>query len=81
VRPAVPGAQPAHDVLLRPSGWVDLGRSDARLWLGPAGTGVPEGLRVVVRGDEVLVGAEPVAEDLVLVWQLDTARPAWASED
>ena len=80
LRAAAPGAQPAHDVLLRPTGWVDLGRADARLWVGPAGA-VPDGLRVVVRDDAVLVGAEPVDGDLVLVWQLDTARPAWASED
>jgi redox-sensitive bicupin YhaK (pirin superfamily) len=80
LRAAAPGAQPAHDVLLRPTGWVDLGRADARLWVGPAG-GAPDGLRVVVRDDEVLVGAEPGDGDLVLVWQLDTARPAWASED
>jgi hypothetical protein len=81
LRAAAPGAQPAHDVLLRPTGWVDLGRPDARLWLGPAGADVPAGLRVVVRGDEVLTGAEPANGDRVLVWQLDAARPAWASED
>jgi hypothetical protein len=81
LRAAAPGAQPAHDVLLRPTGWVDLARPDARLWLGTAGADVPEGLRVVVRGDEVLTGAEPADGDRVLVWQLDAARPAWASED
>ena len=81
LRAAAPGGQPAHDVLLRPTGWVDLGRPDARLWLGVGRDDVPAGLRVVVRDDVVLVAAEPEDGDLVLVWQLDTARPAWASED
>lgn len=81
LRSADPGAQPAHDVLLRPTGWVDLGRPDARLWLGAAGPAVPPGLRVVARGDEVTVapGAGPViGPATVRVWQLDASRPAWA---
>jgi quercetin 2,3-dioxygenase len=81
LRSAEPAGQPAHDVLLRPTGWVDLGRADARLWTGAAGPDVPPGLRVVVRDGEVVtaVGAEPVpAGAFVCVWQLDAGRPAWA---
>jgi quercetin 2,3-dioxygenase len=81
LRAADPGAQPAHDVLLRPAGWVDLGRSDARLWVGEAGPDVPPGLRVVVRDGEVTAGFGEGAltgPAVVLVWQLDAARPAWA---
>src|SRR4051794_30514609 len=81
LRAAAPGEEPAHDVLLRPTGWVDLGRADARLWVGQAGEDVPPGLRVVVRDGEVVTSRDggPVPGDaLVCVWQLDTARPAWA---
>ena len=81
LRAPQPGAEPSHDVLLRPTGWVDLGRRDARVWVGRAGSGVPPGLRVVVRDGEVSVapGDGPVpAPAAVVVWQLDTARPAWA---
>jgi redox-sensitive bicupin YhaK (pirin superfamily) len=81
LRAAEPGRQPAHDVLLRPDGWVDLGRSDARLWVGRSGPDVPPGLRIVVRDGEVAVepgdGAVTDAAT-VCVWQLDAARPAWA---
>jgi len=81
LRAAEPGRQPAHDVLLRPTGWVDLGRPDARLWVGEAGPDVPAGLRVVVRDGEVTAGPGEGAVPgpaLVCVWQLDAARPAWA---
>lgn len=85
LRAAVPGAAPGHDVRLAPHGWVDLGRSDARLWLGSPGPGErvepPPGLWVLGRGDEVT--AAPGRGTLhgpatVCVWQLDAARPAWA---
>jgi hypothetical protein len=81
LRTARPGAQPTHDVLLRPTGWIDLRRPDARLWLGQAGPDVPAGLRVVVR--DGVVTAEPGEGPIdgaatVLVWQLCTARPDWA---
>jgi hypothetical protein len=81
LRNAEPGGQPAHDVLLRPRGWVDLGRPDARLWVGESGPDVPPGLRIVVRDDGVT--AEPGEGEVtgpatVCVWQLDTSRPAWA---
>jgi len=81
LRPVEPGGRPAHDVLPRSSGWVDLGRPDARLWTGGAGADVPTGLRVVVRDGEVTVepGEGPVvAGTVVCVWQLDATRPAWA---
>jgi hypothetical protein len=81
LRSAEPAGQPAHDVLLRPTGWVDLGRADARLWTGEAGPDVPPGLRVVVRDGEVAtaLGEGPVpGPAFVCVWQLDAARPAWA---
>ncbi|WP_246078363.1 pirin family protein [Modestobacter excelsi] len=81
LRSAEPAGQPAHDVLLRPTGWVDLGRADARLWTGAAGPDVPPGLRVVVRDGNVstAVGEGPVPGGaFVCVWQLDAARPAWA---
>ena len=65
LRATAPGAPAAHEVVAAPSGWVDLRRSDARLWLGPA-VDAPPGLAV------------PVGPDRVLVWQLDTARPSWA---
>jgi hypothetical protein len=81
LRTAAPGAPPAHDVLLRPTGWVDLGRPDARLWVGPAGPGVPAGLRVTVRDGAVTAGSGqgPVpGPATVCVWQLDASRPSWA---
>jgi hypothetical protein len=81
LRAAEPGAQPSHDVLLRPAGWVDLRRADARLWVGEAGPDVPSGLRVTVRDGEVSAahGEGPVTGPArICVWQLDTVRPAWA---
>jgi len=81
LRAADPGAAPAHDVVRAAGGWVDLGRPDARLWTGPAGAGVPAGLRVVVRDGAVAVeagaGAVPGGA-VVCVWQLDSTRPTWA---
>ncbi len=64
------GAVPAHEVLRAPCGWVDLGRPDARLWLGPDdghddGHDVPDG--VVLR-----------AGGRVVVWSVDAGRPDWA---
>lgn len=68
LRAADPAAPPSHTVHAAARGWVDLGRPDARLWVGPPGQGAdpPPGLRV-----------EP-GDGTLLVWQLDTARPAWA---
>ena len=85
LRTADPGAPPDHEVLAAPSGWVDLGRGDARLWLAAAGPGEqvtpPSGLWVVCRGAEVTAGpgqGELAGPATVCAWQVDTARPAWA---
>jgi redox-sensitive bicupin YhaK (pirin superfamily) len=67
LRPADPGAPAAHDVVRGATGWVELGRPDARLWLGTAEDDVPDGLVV-----------EPEGSPVVVVWQLDAGRPAWA---
>ena len=72
LRAADPGGAPRHDVLGPAAGWVDLGRPDARLWIGRDGDDVPPGLRIVP--------ADQVGPGTVLVWQLDTARPAWADQ-
>ncbi|NEM07781.1 pirin family protein [Geodermatophilus normandii] len=66
LRPAEAGAAPAHEVVHAPRGWVALGRPDARLWLGEDGPDVPDG--VVLRP----------GGGVVVVWQVDAARPAWA---
>jgi hypothetical protein len=86
LRSADPTAGPAHEVHRAASGWVDLGRPDARLWLARAASGetvtVPAGLLVVRGVDGVLVEQQPgrpvEGPGAVMVWQLDTARPAWA---
>ena len=69
LRPAGAAAPPSHEVVRAARGWVDLARPDARLWLGPAGDAVPEGLVLAVDGSPTVV-----------VWQLDTARPSWTRE-
>jgi quercetin 2,3-dioxygenase len=76
-------AAPSHQVLAAPSGWVDLGRPDARLWIGRSGDAEPPpGLRLIAGPERTAVLEEllvPQAPGILLVWQLDTARPAWAS--
>lgn len=82
------GAPPAHEVHRAASGWLDLGRADARLWLARPGAGetvaLPPGLLLVAGPDDVVLHQRPApsfrAESAVtlLVWQLDPARPAWA---
>jgi quercetin 2,3-dioxygenase len=85
LRSAAPVEPAAHAVHPSAVGAVDLGRGDARLWIGRAVPGeelaVPPGL-VLVAGAEVarwddgpVRVAEPAA---VVVWQVDAARPAWA---
>jgi quercetin 2,3-dioxygenase len=86
LRSADPTRAPAHEVHRAPSGWLDLNRPDARLWLArpaPRETvTVPAGLLVVRGVDGVLVerqeGRPVEGPGAVLVWQLDTGRPAWA---
>lgn len=67
LRAADPAALPSYEVRPAARGWVDLGRPDARLWIGAAGDAVPEGLVLA-----------PEATGTVVVWRLDTARPDWA---
>jgi redox-sensitive bicupin YhaK (pirin superfamily) len=86
LRSADPVAPPAHEVHRAATGWVDLGRTDARLWLARAVPGqavtVPAGLLVARGIDGVVVeqqaGRTVEGPGALLVWQLDTARPAWA---
>jgi hypothetical protein len=85
LRSAAAGGAASHDVDTAPTGWVELGRPDARLWIGSPTAGesvdAPHGLRVLCRDGEVTVGqgTGPVAGPAtVCVWQLDTARPDWA---
>jgi quercetin 2,3-dioxygenase len=86
LRSADPAAAPAHVVHRAASGWVGLDRPDARLWLGrvTAGDSVPAGLLVLRGADRVVVEEQPggvVGEaGMALVWQLDVARPAWATD-
>jgi hypothetical protein len=71
----------------RASGWVDLDRPDARLWVARVAPGVPidvpPGLLVLRGADDVLVeeqGGRTVEDPgVALVWQLDVARPTWAA--
>jgi redox-sensitive bicupin YhaK (pirin superfamily) len=86
LRAAEPAAEPTHVVHRGVEGWVDLDRTDARLWVARVAPGVPvdvpPGLLVVRGVDGVLVerqvGRTVEEPGLVLVWQLDDARPTWA---
>jgi quercetin 2,3-dioxygenase len=86
LRAAEPEAAPTHRVHRGADGWLDLGRPDARLWVARVAPGVPAdvppGLLVARGVDGVLVerqdGRTVADPGLVLVWQLDDARPAWA---
>jgi redox-sensitive bicupin YhaK (pirin superfamily) len=88
LRAAEPGAEPTHEVHRAASGWVDLDRPDARLWMARIAPGapveVPAGLLVARGIDGVLVehqaGGAVDEPGLVLVWQLDAARPSWAGD-
>ena len=52
-------------MLRAPRGWVELGRPDARLWLGEDGPDVPDGVVLRTGGT-------------VVVWSVDAGRPDWA---
>ena len=86
LRAAEPAAAPTYEVHRAAAGWVDLRRSDARLWLARVTSGVPveapSGLLVARGVDGVVVeqqqGRRVEEPGLALVWQLDAARPAWA---
>ncbi|MGY1725001.1 pirin family protein [Blastococcus sp. SYSU DS0533] len=86
LRSAAPAEPPAHAVHRSPSGWVDLRREDARLWVGRAAPGeelVPPAGLVLVAGPDGVRAHEggPVRATgaaTVLAWQLDAGRPSWA---
>jgi len=84
LRSAAPSADPAHEVHRALTGWLDLGRDDARLWVSRVvpGTTVPAGLLLLRGADSVLVEQQPGGKvdepGVALVWQLDAGRPAWA---
>ena len=86
LRSAEPSAPPRHEVHRGVSGWLDLDRPDARLWLARVvpGDSVPAGLLVLRGAERVLVAQQSgrVVEEagLALVWQLDAGRPAWARD-
>ena len=87
LRAAEPETPPRYEVLDAPRGWVDLGRSDARLWHVRLGDGdaaeVPAGLLVVAPAAGPVTarqqdGGRCEGPATALVWALDTARPSWA---
>ena len=86
LRAAGPDMAPVHQVHRGASGWLDLDRQDARLWVDRVVPGVPvevpPGLLVARGLDGVVVeqqaGRTVREPGLVLVWQLDAARPSWA---
>lgn len=88
LRAAEPEGAPTHEVHRAVSGWVDLRRPDARLWLARVARGTavaaPPGLLVARGVDGVVVeqqqGRTVGEPGLALVWQLDAARPAWAED-
>ena len=67
LRAATTDAPPAHEVHRQPSGWLDLGRDDARVWVAGSAVDVPAG--VVVPLDD---------SDLRVVWEVAAERPEWA---
>lgn len=89
LRPADPAAPPGHEVHPDVAGWVDLGRPDAALWVSRAPAGVPvavpAGLLLQAGAETTVVRHEggdvvPPADVTLLLWRLDTGRPAWAAE-
>jgi redox-sensitive bicupin YhaK (pirin superfamily) len=88
LRSAEPAAPPGHEVHRAASGWVELGRTDARLWVARVAPGervdVPAGLLIVRGRDGVVVeqqaGRAVAGPGVLLVWALDAGRPEWARE-
>ena len=87
LRPAGPSAPPSHEVHREVAGEVDLRRPDAVLWVARAAAGVPV---AVPAGLLLRAGAEtsaarhdggdvvPGEDGALLLWRLETGRPAWA---
>lgn len=84
LRSAAPSAAPSHEVHRAATGWLDLHRDDAELWIGRTPGDVPAGLLVLRGAASVLVEQQSgrVVDEpgVALVWQLDTTRPAWSKE-
>jgi redox-sensitive bicupin YhaK (pirin superfamily) len=67
LRAATADAPPAHEVHRRPSGWIDLGRDDARVWVAGGAVDVPTGVAIPLDDSELRV-----------VWEVAAERPEWA---
>ncbi|TKJ20631.1 pirin family protein [Blastococcus sp. CCUG 61487] len=89
LRPDDPAAPPEHEVHRGAAGWVDLRRPDARIWLSRGEPGVtvtpPAGLLLTAGEDTSVTRHDggPVvlpAPATLVVWRLDTGRPAWADD-
>jgi hypothetical protein len=89
LRPADPTAPPGHEVHRAVAGRVDLGRADAALWVVRAAPGVPvdvpAGLLLQAGAGTAVVRHEggpvvPSEQVTLVLWQLETGRPAWALE-
>ena len=88
LRSARPGEPAAHEVHRNADGWVELDRTDTRLWIetvaGGTSATVPPGLLVLARPEGTRVerqdGGPVHGPATAVVWQLDTARPAWTKE-
>jgi quercetin 2,3-dioxygenase len=89
LRPADPSAPPSHEVHRGVPGDVDLRRPDAGLWVVRAAAGepvtVPAGLLLRVGAETSVArhdGGEvvPPEDGALLLWRLETGRPAWAAE-
>ncbi|MDT0276179.1 pirin family protein [Blastococcus goldschmidtiae] len=89
LRPARPAAEPSHEVHRGVTGRVGLHRPDAELWVVRAAPGVPVDvpagllLRAGTGTTVVRHSGGPVVPDeqgTLLLWQLETGRPAWADD-
>ncbi|MDQ1662844.1 MAG: quercetin 2,3-dioxygenase [Blastococcus sp.] len=67
LRAARPDLPPAHEVHRHPSGWIDLDRDDARVWVAGGAVDAPPGTGIPLDGS-----------DLRVVWELAAERPEWA---
>ena len=82
LRSADPAAPPSHEVHRGPRGWVDLGRSDARLWVARVRPGesvtCPAGLLVAARrrpGGRGAAGRRPGARTPARCWSGSSTPP------